>query len=517
MTDFWSGDILLPDSTTVTDITLATLNVASLPLLPATPLRFLSTVDTARIPLHLAAGPSLDVFTSNEETEQWFQSILLSKVAREANASEDAVAQDWWSCARSQSPIGILVQVDGEVDTGGGPRITEILFYGTIVGLAERRLPTPPSSSPDIPHAQSEDLPELRVHALPLSSDLLYRVALPQDLPTSLALSVSELPAEREPQFLPSRVSSSITTPSSPKRKRDIFDEATQLQKKARRKGGEGVSAAAGKVFDSQTAYGHRKSLSIDAKTTPISDSRPSSANGLLSRPPSRPLSRSPSISSDTRPLNKKGLADGHTKRSNLSQVATVSLQPEEPTIETRNKEALSRVVMTAMRMYGLEQRKKTKSWQGAVASGMEAHKKLSTEQAAGEALKDEEYKLIYHQTFKGAALALRGHITSKPLHAQPDRLRDVVERLLAIFCIDPLAQPLPIEEPPDPLATPGSKHRLRIPNASQHHASPFDMPSGNRVSAVKSTAGIQVHTGSPVSKRREGETVLDVFSIGGV
>jgi hypothetical protein len=98
---------------------------------------------------------------------------------------------------------------------------------------------------------------------------------------------------------------------------------------------------------------------------------------------------------------------EGQAKRSGLSQVATVSLQPEEPTTETRNKEALSRVVMTAMRMYGLEQRKKSKSRQGSAAPGAEATRQLNAEEAAEGAAKDEEYKLIYHQTFKGAVLAL--------------------------------------------------------------------------------------------------------------
>jgi hypothetical protein len=90
-----------------------------------------------------------------------------------------------------------------------------------------------------------------------------------------------------------------------------------------------------------------------------------------------------------------------------LSQVATVPLQPEEPTIETRNKEALSRVVMAAMRMHGLQQRKKNRSRRGSAAPAVEAVSKLTEEAAAEEVAKDEEFKLIYHQTYKSAALAL--------------------------------------------------------------------------------------------------------------
>lgn len=285
------------------------------------------------------------------------------------------------------------------------PRVTEILFYGTIASPTNKGLPTPPSSSPDL-LANPESLPELQVHAFPLSSDLLHQYTHSDIPPLSPSLDTPGLPAEVEPQFLPPRYALTPAT-SSPKRKRDIFDEAEITRKKARGRGGESVAAAAARAHDSQRLPGHRKSLSVDTKTASFSDIRPPSAHGTLSRPPSRQLSRSPSLSSDIRPLSRKGVPEAQTKRSNLSQVATVPLQPEEPTVEVRNKEALSRVVMAAMRMHGLQQRKKTKSRRNSVAPGLEVTEELSEEAAAEEAVKDEEYKMVYHQTYKGAALAL--------------------------------------------------------------------------------------------------------------
>jgi hypothetical protein len=246
---------------------------------------------------------------------------------------------------------------------------------------------------------------------------------------------------------------------------------------------------------------GHRKSMSIDTRVSPFPESRPPSANDALSQPGSRQLSRSPSISSDIRPSSRKGL-DAHRKRSNLSHVVTVPLQPEEPTIKSRNKEALSKVVMAGMRMYGLQQRKKNRSRRASVAPGIEESQQPNDEVAADEAVKDEEYKLVYHQTFKGAAFALRKHMSEKPLHAQPDRLRDVVEKLLAIFLNDPLAQPLPTDEPSNPVATPGSKQRLGVPGSTINHVSPFDLPSVKRPGMVRSKTDSQVYTGSPVSRR---------------
>jgi hypothetical protein len=387
-----------------TDISLAS-NVAYPPAIAAPSLRFLATVDTARIPLYLAAGPSLDVWTSDETTQDWFASLLLSKAPAASEGPGDRPAGQWWTCARAQSPIGILVKVDGEDTRTNSPRVTEILFYGTVAAPAQGVLPTPPSSSPDLPHTHTEQLPELKVHALPLSSDLLYQDPLSKVPPLSPILAAPGSQTEVDARFLPPPQASQ-NAPDSPKRKRDIFEEATKAQKKARSKSGEGVSAAAAKVHESQQAIGHRKSLSIDAKAAPLPDSRPNSAHSTLARPASRQLSRSPSISSDSRPLSRKGPLEGQSKRSTLSQVATIPLQPEEPTVETRNKEALSRVVMAALRMHGLQQRKKSKSRRNSVAPGFESDR-LSEEAAVEEAAKDEEYKLIYHQTYKGAALAL--------------------------------------------------------------------------------------------------------------
>ena len=307
--------------------------------------------------------------------------------------------------ARAQSPIGILVQVlhDGsEVQT---PKVTEILFYGTIAATpTDEGLPTPPSSQ-DVPNAQSGHLPELHVHALPLSSDLLYQNAALSVLPPS-PTSTATHPGEIEAQFLPP-LHETRPVPKSPKRKRDLFEEATLAKRKAKGKGGEGIAAAAARGTESQRPYTHRKSISIDSKASPFLESRPSSAHGALPRPSSRQLSRSPSIASDIRPLSRKDTAETQGRRSNLSRVDTVSLQPEDPTTESRNKEALTKVVMAAMRMHGLQQRKRTKSRRASMAPGLEESLHTADEITAEDAAKDEEFKLIYHQTYKGAALAL--------------------------------------------------------------------------------------------------------------
>jgi hypothetical protein len=98
---------------------------------------------------------------------------------------------------------------------------------------------------------------------------------------------------------------------------------------------------------------------------------------------------------------------EAYSKRSTLSRVSTLSHLPDELTVELRNKEALSKVVMAAMRMHGLQQRKRNRTGHNSSAPGIDESQQLGEDTAADEAMKDDDFKLIYHQTFKGAALAL--------------------------------------------------------------------------------------------------------------
>ncbi|KAH8701198.1 hypothetical protein GQ44DRAFT_744121 [Phaeosphaeriaceae sp. PMI808] len=436
MSDIWSGDIVFPNGNVIKDVGLSSPN-AECSAFAFKTLRFLTTVDTTKVPLYLAAGPSLDVWTTCAATEAWFESILLSQTIAAGNATNIT------NC---------------HLSTAHAPRLTEILFYGTMTPSTASGLPTPPSSSPEHDNAQVNGLPELRQHH-----------------------SVNA-----DTQFLPPCLDTQHAPPS-PKRKRDIFQGATIAGKKQRGKGGIGVAASAARTGESQSS-------------TPLS--RPPSAHGSLSRSASRQLSRSPSISSDTRPPSRICHLDGHNKRSTLSQVATLSRQPAEPTIESKNKEVLSRVVMAAMRMHGLQQRNKASSRRASIVLYAEDNEETNTATLMEEAAKDEEYKLMYHQTYKGAAFALRKHITKSPLHAQPDRLRDVVEKLLTIYLSDPLAHPLLTNDTPNPMATPGCKPRLGVPGSIDNNASPFDMPSAARSSVMKPKTNSHVHTGSPVRRK---------------
>ena len=94
-----------------------------------------------------------------------------------------------------------------------------------------------------------------------------------------------------------------------------------------------------------------------------------------------------------------------------------------------------------------------------------------------------------------------------RPLHAQPDQMRDVVEKLLAIYLNDPLAQPVPTAQSINAVATPGAKARLGVLETGHSQASPFDLPSSKRPGMMRSKTDPHAYTGSPVSRRKVGQS----------
>ncbi|KAJ9642072.1 hypothetical protein H2199_005287 [Coniosporium tulheliwenetii] len=426
--DCWRGDVLFSESLSVKDIHLSTTHPSTLlQEYSKVSLQFLSLVDTARIPLYIAAGPPLDVWTNTPETEAWFSSALLEQPL-DTNPDEGVARehQPWWQEARLQSPVGILAQFTSNVGSDAArPRITEILFYGTVKAPSnDRSAPWPPVSLPD---TNSKDVlasppfdnhtPQLRIQALPLSSDFLY-ISPTSVTPPFSPRNPATIIGSEDAQFLPPLFPAASASPSrAAKRKSvsDVFDEATERRRRAKRHGGESVAAAASRA-DGAIPSLHRRSLSLNKQNGSIDPLPMTTASP-------RPLSRSPSIPLEPRPASRKGqgLLDGPSKRSSLPRVTSIANLEGDSTIETRNREIISRLVMAGMRMHGFQHRKKQ-------------------DKSGDQSAEDEEYKLVYHQAFKGVVFAFRRQIGTVQLQLQQDGLRDMVEKLLEVFCEDPLA-----------------------------------------------------------------------------
>ena len=432
----WDGSIVLHDTTALRgksvsitqrrQLTSAGISVSSpnqqpsIRLPDGASLRFLSIVETSRIPLYLVLSSPCSVSTSDAATECCFRDVLLS--SRTADDAEDG--SSWWTAARPDSPLGILVAVESSIEPSclPGPRVTEILFYASRSSKSNSSSLTPPPSSPrhDEPTTDTNEGLGLSVNAVALSSDLLYHAQHAELTPPA-----SPRPEDQrlEAVFLPPPFSAEtevINEPPVRKRKSaaDAFDEANERRKKARRKGGEGVAAVAASKSESQVlSLQHRRSTST-SHAVPLQ---------------SRPLSRSPSVSSSRPPT-----AVAASRRSTLSRVQSVAITLEESTIESRNKELISRITMAGMRLYGLVQSKRRKIRASSTAPSPAVN--VGFEELEAERKNDETYKLVYHQTFKGTCFAFRATVERESLHFYSEPVRDVVDILLAIFCGDPLA-----------------------------------------------------------------------------
>ncbi|GAB7350277.1 hypothetical protein MBLNU459_g0918t1 [Dothideomycetes sp. NU459] len=467
--DVWKGSLVLDNGSAVSDIRLSAPSAGPRILsLPPT-LRFLAYVDAAKIPLHLLYGPKVDVWTATPETESWFSTVLLGGLA----SGHEAESADWWHTARLQPSIAVLASVDDTDAAQWPPRPTEILFYAEPSTSGPPTPPTPPSSSQG---HETPFEPSFSLHALVLSSHLAspqIEDATPPSspLPASGVISATFLPPPPSPEPNPP------VQPQTAKRKSlsDTFAEAEACRKRVKKEGGAGISAAAASLRSMPTLK-ELNAAAVTKKALPDTTlSRPHSAGGAVPLQ-TRPLSRSPSIAS----ARSLGRREGQTEkpRSQLARVTSIApaaggassneLVAADPDLETKNKDTLSRLVMAGMRLHGLSQSRTALSRRKSLApptshtdttrappppgSQHAAAPKPTADagDAAGaagggdddddEKVKDEEYKLIYHAALRGASFSLRSHMARTNLQPHMDVLRETVDKLLALFCADPLA-----------------------------------------------------------------------------
>ena len=451
---------------------------------------FLSVVDVPSIPFHLVAGPSLDVCVHDDTALQWIVDSLF--LERDDNVDSDQDKALLGFQTGGQLNRGILLKVgDGAGNirnAKAAPSITELLLYATVsaTSFAKSSLPTPPvSSSPGPGDSTSIDeaadsTASWKIYALPLSSDLI-----------SQAAEISSLSANHpgEAQFLlPLSGDDFADQDSHCKHKKvsSLFEDAAQRSKRLKRRGGERISKAMSNlepspILSQSIEYPKPTELPNDSYNSrqgaKTGLSRASSAMSTRSIDSSRPLSRRESLL--------------HGKRSLLQRVESMSSPLGSPqlthfdsSIEQQNKSALTRIVMAGMRVHGLQQKRtlnRAHTISGIFNERSEAQKSVVVPEDDG------MYKTVYHQTFKAASFTFRTHVASTII--PQEALRDVVDRLLAIFCTDPLQ---------------ANDHR-GIPTSETEPSSakpnPFDLPS-----ASAHMAGILMDRRSPAIAQQPAE-----------
>ncbi|CAF9905701.1 hypothetical protein IMSHALPRED_003936 [Imshaugia aleurites] len=454
MSQVWSGNISTDDPTACIhgnarpmmqlrltdhhlDIHIWTSNSSTrVPFSQDAKLHFLSLVEVARIPLYFAAGPSCNVSTGNEATTTWLTEALLNY--EESGLRRDASREPWWSQSGRQSEDGILLKVDNENEEERGITngITEVLLYAA-VSKTDTAVPTPPaSSSPQPPDEYLEDtlnpdIKTVKVFALPLCSKFMgpakksMEVCLP---------SPRELQSAEQAFFLPCTHEAAHVTNAVPQKRQSIstlFEDATTKRRKFKGRGGESISQAMAGIDRLPSRHELR-----DKQEAPQPQQ-----DDLRRRSLTRASSMTSVAGSEySRPTSRSGpLANG--KRSSLHRVESAISPRDSPTPSDadgsclqQNKAALTKVIMTAMRLHGLQQKNKAPS-KSQLSDQVTLHNEINV--AANEA--EDEYKLVYHQTFKAAMLTFRKHLNA--LRISQETMRDVVDRLLIMFCTDPMIE----------------------------------------------------------------------------
>lgn len=410
----------------------------------------------------MATGPSCGVSTRDEATAKWLTEALLD--CEECVIDADASRESWWSHFGGQSETGILLKVKTLNEEERGISVTEMLLYAADV-MPDTALPTPLASSfpapPDADVADAMDQGEkmVKVYALPLCSNNIDCVKLSIESYPQIPIDFQNA---GQAYFLPNtHGTAQVPQPAHQKRQSisTLFDDATKKRKKLKGRGGESISQAMAGIDRPPSQHGlpEKQQAPQPQQHDPRTKSLPrvSSMTSVPGLDYSRPASRSGSLA--------------HGKRLSLHRVESVVSPRESPgpldsdgSHAQQNKDALTKVIMAAMRLHGLQQKKKPAS---KTLPQSQATLRTETNAAATEA--EDEYKLVYHQTFKSATFTFRKHLNAKVI--PQEAMRDIVDQLLMMFCTDPLNM--------DSVTDGGDLQSSAINNGFPS-SSPFDKPS---------------------------------------
>ena len=410
-----------------------------------TSLSFLAIVENASIPLYLAAGPSLDVWTGDECTEQWLHECLFGGL-KDDHTDQSIPWRD-----------GILLGVHqcDDIEEGPTPAITEVLLYASAASSTSQDVhapPTPPASSSPGPDGQElETSLDIRIYALPLSSRIYSTL---EQAPS--VLQVDPDPSDQDFYYLPSpteaiphhededHISEGYLNAIRPKID-SLFEDARQKRRLHKKRGGERMAMA-------MAAMDHRMSLPAVSSSSsdlppdildpnqpqknkvPTARSRLSRASttGCINLPPSTDPS-TPRPQTSYCPTSSKCLRSSLYRAGNIHPPSLDTRSSETPedsnnAIEQQNKTSLSRIIMAGMGMYGFQQPRKKSM------SALDMQSQLSGNTGAAPTEQD-EYKAVYHQTFKAAAFTFRNCWTIRSISQEV--MRDTVDVFLARFCGD--------------------------------------------------------------------------------
>lgn len=439
-----------------------------------------SFVDLASIPLYARAGPSLEVHCADVETTRWLKSRFLNSLWLED------VLEDEAKLPLIQCPLALLVNVDAPKTTvlyGGSSNVSDLLIYGVLSTIfpAAARPPSPPDSSSAAAaqnQPSSRTTVELRIYAAPLSGSYVQRVqSLPSPPSSPSDDAVAQTYGQNDAHFFPD-----LRSPS-PRRKRtlSIFEGAAQHHRQVRKRGGEAVSQLmAGPRSSSQSQSHH----TITIKREPEDDSDrlgfrsrsasmgPASMRGRLGDGQMGQKSESQQQSSFMSQLHRsakqrESVAPDRARSKSVvpgtplpSHVPSGDTQETEPagspprdaaTILSQNKALITRTILTCMRLYGYHRKSSHHSTRETPALKQDpdgphdetdiqitdAQEHNHQPSSVGN---EDEFRAMYHATYKAANFALRKYLKNDPSTILPPVLTretatNVVDGILKLFC----------------------------------------------------------------------------------
>ena len=386
-------------------------------------IQFLSIVYISRIPLYLAAGPSLEVLTDDDTTTEWLSDILL-RDDRGGNPDETTLTP-WWSDVGGQSEYGILLRVEEQSTNISDGKMTELLLYACAKGWLSTIPTPPPSSSPGLPSSTPNGDQVVKVFALPLNSNILR-------YPTQMS-GLATPPVEAS--FLPyysTQAHAEVQAPQKRQSLSSLFDDATQKRRKLKGRGGESISQAMANI-ESHSRGAPTQEVRKEESRAAVPSLKDQSTRKRLSR--ASTIASFP-CSGDVASASHRALANG--KRSSLHRVKSALSPRDSPALSDldgghsqQNKAALAKVIMAGMRLHGLQQRKRP----------VQDERPQTANSAVDQNDVNDEYKLVYHQVFKAATFALRRHLSERLVTQEV--MREVVDQLLTLFCTDPTSKDL--------------------------------------------------------------------------
>ncbi|KAK2764922.1 hypothetical protein FQN54_008619 [Arachnomyces sp. PD_36] len=473
--EVWSGTIGSTQNTLRGVKLVNAIPEATCPLSKNAKLSLHSFVNPNLIPLCGRAGGSLEVHISDLATSQWLKTRLLSGLLLGRDDDTEECVQ--------QCPIGVLVSVKASRN------ITDLLVYGILSPRATiSSCPQSPPSLPlpgESPEPESHDTTrgwELRIHAIPLNSENITNARALATPPASPPSQESLDKGGRTARFL------SPPRPLSPKRKRvsTLFEAATQHHRQVRRKGGEAVSqmmAGGNRRTEAPRLERGIKREASDLKLSDIKDFKKDTSNpdSLLMRGHERgrsismgserlattPFGPRPSSSRGQTPSNdnpksqlRKDPRASFTDTRSIRSITTPppALPPPSLAAETdapagspskiiaENKDLLTRTIMTCMRLYGYHRNANTKQQRRSSTPHSRSSSFSGTATAVAASTDDEEYKSMYHATYRASTFALRRYLNptasehkssgSGPVpRLERDKAMTMIDEFLKLFC----------------------------------------------------------------------------------